>query len=314
MHHSLKSRLSHRVDLSLSAFRARVPRGTVDQLSFESIDAQRWYEEIRRLVTESRSFLPIYRMADGEFAFACGHHPSPVSFFFRYPRIAISTWTRHLANVGRSCLPGARTTGFSTCWGEEYTPREWSAAKESYARRVAQVAEEGILAINFVKHAEFPRQYVGPMCRWMERNGIELNRRNYYPFYFVYALCLGSDAPLVYGGRRILVVTSDDDGTKAPAIIASLRSLGARDVKFTRISSSKAMFDRIDVSSVGHIDLVLIGAGIGALNILEQVRPLGAVSIDAGFVLDCLWKPHEFVGRRAFTAPDVPLAGLEAVA
>ena len=64
------------------------------------------------------------------------------------------------------------------------------------------------------------------------------------------------------------------------------------------------MWDRVDLKGVGSVDLVLIGAGVGALNILEQVRPLATTSIDVGFVLDCLWRPQQFVGLRAFTQPD----------
>ena len=59
------------------------------------------------------------------------------------------------------------------------------------------------------------------------------------------------------------------------------------------------MFERIDLSSIGGADLVLIGAGVGALNIIEQVAKLDALTIDAGFALDCYWKPQEFVGLRA---------------
>jgi hypothetical protein len=86
-----------------------------------------------------------------------------------------------------------------------------------------------------------------------------------------------------------------------------LTTLGAKRVVFISISSKKSMMDRIDVSQTGKIDLVLIGAGVGALNILEQVESLQTTSIDVGHVLDCYWKPEQFVGQRHFSAPDQPL-------
>jgi hypothetical protein len=303
---SLANQLSSWVDLSLPQFSRTVPLGTVRQLSFAAVDAFRWYDELKRRMTSRPGFLPLYRMSDGEFVFICGRRPAPISFFVDYPKIAVRTWARHLLRLGTDTfLSGSKGYGF-----EAYTPSEWEEARRNYASRLAALAKEGILAVNFVHHAEFPRQYIAPVCNWMDGNGVDLSADNYFPFYFVYALLLGPDAPLVYGGKRILVVTSDEDGTKAPAIAASLRAMGAANVRFTPISRSKSMFDRIDISSAGPIDLVLIGAGVGALNILEQVRSLGAVSIDAGFVLDCLWRPGDFIGRRAFTAPDPPLAAL----
>ena len=54
-------------------------------------------------------------------------------------------------------------------------------------------------------------------------------------------------------------------------------------------------------------DLVLIGAGVGAANILSQVQPLQTLCIDAGYVLECYQNPA-FKGKRVFTKPDEDFA------
>jgi hypothetical protein len=296
----MKVRMRHRVPLALPAFGRQVPDGTVTQLAPERRDARSWYEAFEQRVSRGAGYLPLYRMSDGEFVFVCGWRPYPATFLPKYPALTLKSWAKAALRKGTSQFrSGSAGYGFET-----YDAREWADAKRGYAQRVRSIAEEGILAINFAAHDQFPTQYVAPMCRWMERSDIPLTPANYFPFYFVYALLLGPSALSLYMGRRVLVVTSDEEGTKAKGIERSLRALGIASFQFIRISRTKAMFDRIDVRHVGDVDLVLIGAGVGALNVLEQVRPLGALSIDAGYVLDCLWQPHEFVGRRLFTLPD----------
>jgi len=53
-----------------------------------------------------------------------------------------------------------------------------------------------------------------------------------------------------------------------------------------------------------------VGGGVGAANILYQLRDLSTVCIDAGHVLDCYAHP-ENVGVRAFTRPDDPQWALD---
>jgi hypothetical protein len=127
---------------------------------------------------------------------------------------------------------------------ETYTP-EVVGREAHYSERVRAIGESGILAVNFVSHLHFPSQYIAPMCEWMDRHRIELSPRNYYPFYFVYALLLGPEAAAFYAGRRVLVVTSDEDGTKAPAIARTLRQLGAAEVHFDRSRAASRCSTRL---------------------------------------------------------------------
>lgn len=296
----LLRRLAHRVPLDLPAFAREVPPGLVTQYAFQSQTAKEWYESMRERLLTVRGYLPVYRMSDGEFLFVCGRRAYPPGFLVRYPLLTLKSWARAMLPGPRTAfLSGSKAHGF-----ENYTEEEWQKAREGYGPRVRAIAEKGILAINFVHHLYFPTQYVAPMCRWLDENQVPVSQANYVPFYLVYAFLLGQDVRQLMTSRRVLVVTSDVTGAKAPAIGRALGALGADSVAFASISPSKSMFDRIDLRRIGQVDLVLIGAGVGAVNVLEQVEPLGALSIDAGAVLDCYWQPEKFVGRRAFTRPD----------
>jgi hypothetical protein len=239
-------------------------------------------------------------MSDGEFVFVCGRRAYPPSFLWRYPTMTLKSWAKAvLRPTEGTFLSGSKGYGY-----ESYADEEWRRAQEGYGSRVRAIAEKGVLAINFVHHLYFPEQYVAPMCDWLDQARVPLGPNSYAPFYFIYALLLGQDLKRLVDGRRVLVVTSDEDGTKAPAMERTLRRMGAAGMAFAPISRSKSMFDRVELRGIGQVDLVLIGAGVGAVNVLEQVEPLGVPAIDAGFALDCYWQPEKFVGRRAFTRPD----------
>ncbi|MBK9519331.1 MAG: hypothetical protein IPO09_18705 [Anaeromyxobacter sp.] len=297
---STRGRLTSWVDLALPEFSGSVPVGEVRQATIRPRRAAEWLGDFEARLSMRSGFLPIYRMSDGEFVFVCGWRPYTADFLLRYPRMTMRSWAKALLKHNVDQFRSG-TVGYGF---ENYTPEEWKVAREGYGRRVQQLSAEGILAVNYVSHLHFPRQYIRPMCDWMDANRIHLDEQNYFPFYFVYALLLGPGADRFYRGRRILVVTSDEDGTKAPGIERTLLALGAESMQFRKISRSKSMLDRVDLGGLRDVDLVLVGAGVGALNVLEQVRPLAATSIDVGYVLDCLWQPKRFVGQRAFTVPD----------
>jgi hypothetical protein len=99
-------------------------------------------------------------------------------------------------------------------------------------------------------------------------------------------------------GKSILVVTCLDE-KKTKGIEAYLKGRGTTMVQFISVSGSKAMFDKIDLGGLqGKVDVVLIGAGVGAVSILEQVRPLEAIAIDCGFVLDVMAYPENKWNRQ----------------
>lgn len=98
-------------------------------------------------------------------------------------------------------------------------------------------------------------------------------------------------------------MTSFDD-EKRSAIERTLTEEGAASIQFIRISPDKSMYDTIDLATVQlPVHVVLVGAGIGASNILCQLEPLNTLAVDAGFVIECLANP-ELKKQRTFCWPD----------
>lgn len=268
--------------------------------AFEQADCRAWYrrfaDDVFRALDESR-YLPVYRMGDGEFAFALGPADEFLPLHRLGPRRALKrAWKWATGRLGE------HRSGASGYGWEVYSPAERRALLERYAADLAFVAQRGYLALG-LDDSELFAPYHPFIQDWLDGAGVHLHAGNYQHFYVVYALLNGPDRERLLQGRSVLVVNHLSDGRR-DIVEAALRAAGAARVQFLGISRDKAMFETLDLGAVRRpVDLALVGAGVGAANVLRQLEPLAAVSLDAGFVLDILAQP-EMRWNRPFCVPD----------
>ena len=193
----------------------------------------------------------------------------------------------------------------STIWGESYLREEMAALRTDYSRYVSEIAQNRILAIHFVySQGRFGEQYIHPMCRWLNENGVILNRDNYTSFYFVYALLNGPLRRLLLHNRSIAIISSANQEKQA-RISATLLAEGSAKVQFINISPTRAMTETVDLGGLQlPVDVVLVAAGIGAANILVQLRPLNTLCIDSGICIECLAQPDRKLERIFLLSDD----------
>src|SRR6476469_9080530 len=123
--------------------------------SSEALDSQ--YEKFRRRVisTIGREYLPVYRMADGEFGFMVGQR----SLARDGPSLV-----RHAVNSARIRIRGGSQR---TCWGEGYTQSEVDRARRVFDRSLRKVADRGVLAAYFAVRGDgWGGAYFEPVCNW----------------------------------------------------------------------------------------------------------------------------------------------------
>jgi hypothetical protein len=246
-----------------------------------------------------KQWLPVYRMADGEFAFVVG----PQSLSSGPLQAGLDT-----ARVAWRRLRGAH---LRTCWNEEYPRRLRRTALDRLTASLARVAAAGYLAPYFMVRPDgWSREFFAPVCSWLDAQDIPLHLDNYVPFYEVYALLGGSMRRELLRGRRVLVVTHLTEARRA-GIDAGLRSEGVAGAEYLGISANASLFEELDLSGISSgIDVALVAAGIGSVNILDQLEPLGVPCIDCGIGMECLIDPERrwdrpfLVGRDRAT-PDV---------
>lgn len=286
---TLEQRLIHRVRHRLPDFERLYELGAPDILAFEPEDCRDWHRRFVDRIFDALDhdvYLPVFRISHGEFIMAVGYRvPPQVGLRSRLGHIYATV----MRQIGRQPI---FYSGSSDNSYETFTKAELSRAQQIYQNCLRGIAKDGLLAIAFNENSGYI-QYIKSYMRWLDCQGISVHRDNYFPFYSVYALFFGADSLRLFNGRNILVITSLTPDKKL-RIDQNLQRRGVASVQYYPVSSTKAMFDHVDLSSIrSPIDLVLIGAGVGASAILEQVKPLKAVSIDSGFALDALAFPEK---------------------
>ena len=265
---------------------------TYNRLIFKTLtpsprNVSTWYETFIKTILEARStrYLPICRMSDGEMRFVCTHVKADVRWSFKqHLRVKLSEWKRLVVNKGRF---SARTVGHYH--SGLYSQKERKDAQHHYGQCMQEIAQKGILAIHFEHHDDRPfhENYFPAFYAWLNQYDITLGD-NYFPFYFVYALCVDPRAKGLYENQRILVINGER-GEKKQKIINGLKIRGAKEVLWQSISQKRSLHDSIDITPlIGKADIALIGAGIGKPNILCQLEKLQIPCIDIGYMFEVI--------------------------
>jgi len=303
----LYERLKYRVPLRLSGFdilydsSGEYKPESHEQLMLNDKSFQENYDLFKKHVISSmgEEFLPIYRMADGEFIFIQCMERTGFSIIFKLERIKSNfiSLFRNPKIYGRT-IPKRRIEKLKslfdpyyhrTAHNESYTKREFNLIKENYIDYLKTISIRGLLAIHFVDFTETRHPYwkhYATTSDWFQKCNIILDETNYTSFYYVYALLTGPDRTSILKNKKVMIITSLDKQKKIN-IMSYLNKEQVASVDFINISPSKSMFEKIHFSNLKpNYDLVLIGAGIGSVNILHQCEKLNTVCIDAGIVLE----------------------------
>ncbi len=299
---SLRSRLCFEVPLVLEGFQGRVRRGEVSALSFAAMGADTWFNAFVGDLVDSigRRHKPVYRMADGEFIFAVGQRAALPVRGEELRGLAVWAMRTASAQLGRM---RERRKGVQTCWGERYRGAELRALRRSYASQLREIGHQGYLAMHFTRSpGRFAEQFINPVCAWFECNCINLSPDNYVPFYFVYAALRGPARERLLEARRVLIVTGASE-QKRRLLLRGLEREGVADGEIYSISPTAAMRETLDLGRLRIVpEVVLVGAGIGASNVLAQLEPLRTVCLDAGACVECLAHPEK--ATRIFLVAD----------
>jgi len=296
--------LPHAIDLRVPGFTA-MDRYNLRTYAPGCIDSAAWFFQVVARVESAigRCFLPIIRLADGEFLFLLGFQPPPLRFGYSYPlrwlRWRLAKWE------GREHLvAGGWHAGRELYTSANYLVREVRTVRDIYTRVLRQAAGNGLIAADLSFCAVPFQDHFFPALRtWLDANAIHLTMANYAPFYFIYALLTGPERHRLLAGRRVLVIHSAT-GKKQDAITMSLMREGVKDVLWHTISPDRSLYDVVPVDRfVGVVDLCVFGAGIGKPAILAQLEPLGVPCIDAGYVIE-VWADPSVAQSRIFTQPD----------
>lgn len=273
--------------------------GRLEAYSFSSKDAHSWFNTFQTHLIGSlgKGFLPIYRMADGEYRFLMGRKPN---YHFRH---LLKEFLYSILRV----LKLVDDENWTTSWGEHYSKDQIDSLRMGLIENIRDISNSGYLSCYFYETGlDKYHEYNSSLLDFFASNDIKVGVDNYYPFHFVgLALTVGKCYDF-YLRRKILFVSSLSDMEK-DSIKKNVLELGASEVGFLNISSNSSMTDTVDLSTLDtkSYDLVLVAAGIGSAHIISQLSCLNTVTIDIGGLIRVFMNPDYQVHQGSFSFPEV---------
>lgn len=285
----LKERLSFRVSTS-KLFRTTPELfkkdygGELMAYCLVSIEVDEWFDQFRKRLLDSigKNYLPVYRMADGEYQFLLGtkfnsHPPSILryllSFFYR---------------KSLEIIAGSR---IKTSWGETYSGKDLLDLRVKYIKDLNNLVKDGILCAYLYdnpKHSHL--HYNSYIIEFFDNNAISLNKNNLFPFHFPFFALSNDGWQEFIVDKKILIVTGNLE-SKKQILEKNLSELGSRRVGFYEISSDSSLKDIVDRDQIeknGDYEIAFVGAGIGSLNIISQMKWFKGPVIDVGGFISAL--------------------------
>lgn len=243
------------------------------------------------------SHFPVLRIADGEFQFLLGksdfNRRKPI---FLLIKNLIGSVVRRVAGHRFEARSRTYTSGV-------YSKDDLDSVEEKYAECLSHVATYGFVCLyTIIKPGFYTEHYLPRFFKFLDRNGIELDATNYMPFYFIYIILTNDRYSSLYMGRKVHLVTSFNS-ERQKSIENSLVSLGVSSISWTHISRDRSLFDRICVEDIERdTDIVFVGAGLGKVNIFNQLKGFPALIIDAGYIFE-IWQNRELAIERDYCSP-----------
>ncbi len=259
----------------------------------ENISVEQWYADFKARffdALENGKKLPIFRSSHGEMSFVTGKIATPKGSLSAKLRFFLSRIYRIFYFQSTFYSSGVPGHGYET-----YKQWRLPHLRKKFAVQMKWIAENGVLCMYFADRGAYTISHQKAYLHWLNKKGIFLNNTNYGHHYFVYALLNGKDRNKVFSNKKVLVVSSDQPLRTKP-LIDNLLKMGAVSVEFLPISPGNSMEDVLVVPHT-DFDLCIVGAGVGAANVIYQLKELNCPIIDAGFIIDQIAYTDKVVPR-----------------
>ncbi|MDC0273004.1 hypothetical protein OAK93_01380, partial [bacterium] len=221
MKKSLKERLNSKVPMLLAGFESLYHNQTplspksVEQLQFDCSCYQDNYDLFKEKILSSmkKTYLPVYRMADGEFLFIKCMLREKMGCLKKIDRILLNLrqvlrkqkmYGRDMPNIKKEQLGSVFDPYyFRVAHNESYTKNELKLAKDRYSKDLKMISKNGYLGMHFVKYhttktdfgknSKAYQEQLDCAMKWFDDENILVDKNNYTSFYYIYALLTGPD-------------------------------------------------------------------------------------------------------------------------
>lgn len=252
--------------------------GDLIAYSWTDTDAHTLFAKFKKKVVDSigKYYLPVYRMADGEFHFLLGNvyninHPKRIRYFAYFIKSKL-----------KELFFGSHIV---TSWGEKYDGTEVKKLKLKYINDINELLNRGILCPYLYDNPKnIYVHYNRKFFKYLNNIKPLINEQNIYPFHFPMLALSNQGWKVFIENRKILIISGNLENRKLE-IKSTLIALGATQVGFYEISKTKSLKDQVlrdKIKDSSTYEVALVAAGIGALNIISQMTWFKGPVIDIG--------------------------------
>jgi hypothetical protein len=285
----LRERLSSRISIaklfqSTPEIFTKDYGGELIAYSFESISVDDWFEKFRQRLLDAigKNYLPVYRMADGEYQFLLG-----IKFNSHPPRI----FRYLLSFLFRKTLELLKGPGIKTSWGETYRGKELIELRSKYIKDLRNLLECGIVCAYLYENQKNSHvHYNRHIIEFFDSQALEFNKNNLFPFHFPFFVLSNQGWQEFIINRNILIVSGNLENRRS-ILEKNLVELGSKKVGFFEISANSSLKDKIEkdkIENYQEFEIAFIGGGIGSLNIISQMKWFTGPVIDVGGFISVL--------------------------
>lgn len=290
-------------DFWVPGFKQTHPSNMIQCLCPVETDMEECFEafcERLDLSLQSKEYLPVLRIGDGELEFMFGRH------WFNARNSLLNNFLNFLRFLRSRIKFGgglnAYTVGVYS--SGRYSAEEVKEFRPLYMKELMSVINNGIVAFHlFVMKVPFSEQYFPLLDKFLRDCRTNITPQNVLPGYFVYSFFASTRAKKVFEGKQIAVVHSADGARRAAITESIINQLGVSHVHWVQISVDRSLTDTIDENKFEDCDSIFVGAGIGKVNIFAQLHNFCGPVIDLGYVFES-WHVHENRFKRVYCASD----------
>lgn len=288
-------------------------------LSYSNKDNIDDFDEFKSKIFKNlgNKFLPILRMSDGELLLLSGiqNESRRANLLVRISVFFKNILKKYLNNdylIISSHIYGDfdHSTGHSEIYKFEHNKLDQNRIleiREKFLNEIGTISQNGILAI----HYSYSYNYSLVEKFWLnfnlilKKNSIILNENNCFPFYFVYMLLSEKDSFQKLIKKNKILCISSAIGDKKHQISNTIKSYEPEFIDWLNIPSSKTFFHKIDVDNYKHTkyDLILLAAGAGKSNIINQLSIFNCPVIDCGYYFE-IWNNKKLKYKRVGCVTD----------
>ncbi len=270
----------YKIKMYISGFKDNCPETVTLSPVSKSVD-----EQMKNLINSfSYKRIMICRFSDGEYTFLLGHKPPVlrninfIMYLFKYFKYLFKKYfsNKIVASTRKGVSSGI------------YNLKKSQLVQNNINEYLINMSSNCIFALHLTyPKVPFQEKFHKSLFLYFDKLNIKLTEQNFIPFYAVYALFNDLSFINILKNKKLTIITCANDEKKTNIENYLFENFFFDSINWFSISQSNSLNDTLS-ESFEFSDFIFIGAGIGKINIFNQLININSTShvIDVGYLLE----------------------------